>query len=49
MSWAWHSLTSQEHIFDRPFAEKWRFECKMIHHARQELPCLTVQCMERKT
>ena len=24
-------------------------ECKVMHHAHQEWPCLTVQCMERKT
>ena len=49
MSWSLHSLTSQEHIFIRQSVEKLRLECKVIHHAHQELPCLIVQCTERKT
>ena len=49
MSWSKHSLTSQEHISIRQFVEKWGFECKVIRHAHQELPCSIAQCMERRT
>ena len=44
MSWSLRSLRSQEHIFIRRFAEKWRFEWDHL-----ELPCSAVQCMERRT
>ena len=36
-SWSLHSLTSQVRTFTRHSAEKSRFECKVIHHAYQEL------------
>ena len=49
MSWSPHSLTSEEHMFMRQSVEKLRSECKVIHHAHQELPCLIVRCMERRT
>ena len=42
-------MTSQELIFIRQFEEKWRFECKVFHHAHLELACSTVQCVERRT
>ena len=29
--------------------EEFRLECKVIHHAQQELPYSIVQCMERRT
>ena len=48
MSWSQHSLTSQERIFIRQSVEKFRSECKVIHHAHQELPCIIVQCFGTK-